>query len=99
MNLQEEEKNKWIDEYHKGVRYGLSGKVLIDQESEFQRIRIIKSERYGKGLLLDDCWMTAEHQEHYYHECLVHPALSSSKNRNSGSFSLFYKLFVQIRTN
>ncbi len=39
---------------------------------------MIESYRYGKGLLLDGCWMTAEHQEKHYHECLVHPALSST---------------------
>jgi spermidine synthase len=38
-------------------------------------VTIIDSERYGKGLLLDGCWMTAERQERHYHEPLVHPAL------------------------
>ena len=69
----------WIDEYHQGVRYGLQGKILIDEQSAFQRITLIESKRYGKCLLLDDCWMTAEHQEKHYHECLVHPALCSAK--------------------
>jgi spermidine synthase len=65
----------WIDEEHKGVRYGLAGRVLEERHSPFQRITIIESERYGKGLLLDGCWMTAERQERHYHEALVHPAL------------------------
>ena len=72
--------NEWIDEHHQGVRYGLEGKILIDEQSIFQRITLIESQRYGKGLLLDGCWMTAEHQERHYHECLVHPALCSAKN-------------------
>ncbi len=72
--------NEWIDEYHKGVRYGLTGQILIDEKSPFQRITIINSERYGKGLLLDGCWMTSEGQEKHYHECLVHPALCSALN-------------------
>jgi spermidine synthase len=67
--------HNWIDEEHKGVRYGLAGRVLEEQHSPFQRITIIESERYGKGLLLDGCWMTAERQERHYHEALVHPAL------------------------
>ncbi len=70
---------KWIDEYHNGVRYGLEGKVLIDEKSIYQRITVIESSRYGKGLLLDGCWMTAERQEKQYHECLVHPALCSAE--------------------
>jgi len=70
----------WIDEYHQGSRYGLEGEILIEQKSDYQKITIVQSNQYGKALLLDDCWMTAEYQEKSYHECLVHPALSSSSN-------------------
>ena len=69
----------WIDEPHQGVRYGLAGRVLVEEQSDFQRITVIESQRYGKGLLLDGCWMTAEHQERHYHESLVHPALCSAE--------------------
>ena len=68
----------WIDEEHRGVRYGLAGRVLVEEQSDVQRITVIESERYGKGLLLDGCWMTAEQQERHYHESLVHPALCSA---------------------
>jgi spermidine synthase len=68
----------WIDEVFDGVRYGLAGSVIAEAESPFQRVTIIDSERYGKGLLLDGCWMTAERQERHYHEALVHPALCSA---------------------
>ena len=68
----------WIDEEHRGVRYGLAGEVLIEESSPFQRITVIRSERYGRGLLLDGCWMTAEGQERQYHEALVHPALCAA---------------------
>ena len=68
----------WIDEEHRGVRYGLAGRVLVEEQSDLQRITVIQSERYGKGLLLDGCWMTAEQQERHYHESLVHPALCSA---------------------
>ncbi|MFN5465746.1 MAG: polyamine aminopropyltransferase [Cyanobacteriota bacterium] len=69
----------WIDEIHQGVRYGLAGRVLHEAQSPFQRVTIIESERYGRGLLLDGCWMTAEHQERHYHEPLVHPALCGAE--------------------
>ena len=65
----------WIDEIFDGVRYGLDGKVLAEAQSPFQRVTIIDSQRYGKGLLLDGCWITAERQERHYHEAIVHPAL------------------------
>ena len=65
----------WIDEQLHGVRYGLEGTVIAEQTSPYQRVTIIDSLAYGKGLLLDGCWMTAERQERHYHEALVHPAL------------------------
>ena len=68
----------WLDEIFDGVRYGLEGRVLVEEQSPFQRITVIDSLRYGKGLLLDGCWMTAERQERHYHESLVHPALCSA---------------------
>ncbi len=79
MNSPPSNYQNWIDEYQQGVRYGLQGRILVDEKSLYQRIRIIDSKRYGKGLLLDECWMTAELQEKHYHECLVHPALCSAE--------------------
>ena len=78
MNTLLKEGIEWIDEYHQGVRYGLEGKVIVKESSPFQKITIYESKRYGKALLLDDCWMTAEKNEKYYHESLIHPALSGS---------------------
>lgn len=69
----------WVDEEHRQVRYGLAGEVLVERTSAFQTITLIRSERYGKALLLDGCWMTAERQERHYHEALVHPALCSAE--------------------
>ena len=30
----------WIDEYHQGVRYGLEGKILAKETSDFQEITL-----------------------------------------------------------
>ncbi len=79
MNKELKDSTDWIDEYHHGVRYGLQGKVILEESSPFQKITIYESERYGNALLLDDCWMTAEKSEEYYHEALIHPALCSAK--------------------
>ncbi len=78
MNNKLKKISDWHDEYHNGVRYGLQGKIILEEYSPFQKITIYESKRYGKALLLDDCWMTAEKSEKCYHECLIHPALSSS---------------------
>ncbi|MCX5966540.1 MAG: polyamine aminopropyltransferase [Cyanobacteria bacterium] len=68
----------WIDEQLHGVRYGLEGRLICEQTSPYQRVTIIDSLAYGKGLLLDGCWMTAERQERQYHEAIVHPALCAA---------------------
>ena len=41
----------WVDEEHRQVRYGLAGEVLVEKTSPFQRITLIRSERYGNALL------------------------------------------------
>ncbi len=68
---------KWIDEVHNESRYGLKGKIIVKKNSAFQEIIILETNEYGKALMLDGCWMTSDKEEKYYHECLVHPALSS----------------------
>jgi len=73
----------WIDEYHKGSRFGLNGDVLIKQKSQYQEIIVIENEYYGRALMLDGCWMTSLKDEKYYHECLVHPALSSIDEKSN----------------
>jgi len=67
---------RWIDEYHKGSRFGLNGKVLLRKNSKYQEIIVIENDYYGKALMLNGCWMTSLRDEKYYHECLFHPALS-----------------------
>ena len=73
----------WIDEYHKGSRFGLNGKILIKKTSKYQEIIVFENEYYGKALMLDGCWMTSLKDEKYYHECLVHPALSSIEEKSN----------------
>ena len=57
----------WVDEIHLGQRYGIEGKVLIEKQTPFQKIKVIDSKRYGRGLLLDNCWMVTEYHEKNYH--------------------------------
>ena len=73
----------WIDENHKDSRYGLKGKLLVRKKTAFQEIIILKTLEYGNALMLDGCWMTSDRDEKYYHECLVHPALSNLSKINT----------------
>ena len=73
----------WIDENHKDSRYGLKGKLLVKKKTAYQEIIILKTFEYGNALMLDGCWMTSDRDEKYYHECLVHPALSNLSKINT----------------
>ena len=73
----------WIDENHKDSRYGLKGKLVVRKKTTYQEIIILKTFEYGNALMLDGCWMTSDRDEKYYHECLVHPALSNLSKINT----------------
>ena len=73
----------WIDEIHKDSRYGLKGKLVVRKKTAYQEIIILKTFEYGNALMLDGCWMTSDRDEKYYHECLVHPALSNLSSINT----------------
>jgi spermidine synthase len=51
-----------------------TSELLVDFQSDYQRVRIYESPRFGKLLRLDDCFMTSEKDEFFYHENIVHPA-------------------------
>jgi len=70
----------WYDEIHRGnQRFGLKVRQTIYMgRSEFQKIAIVETEAFGKGLLLDDVFMTLEQDERTYHEMLVHPSLNTA---------------------
>lgn len=49
--------------------------VLVDYQSQFQRIQIIEVESLGKCLIIDGKIQSTEKDEHIYHESLIHPPL------------------------
>jgi len=51
MNNNVKRKSDWLDEYHQGVRYGLQGKLILEESSPFQKITIYESKRYGQVTL------------------------------------------------
>ena len=70
----------WLDETYNNSRFGLKGNIIFRKRSKYQEIIILETENYGKALMLDGCWMTTDKGEKYYHECLVHPIMSSLKS-------------------
>jgi len=70
----------WFDETFQGrVRFSLPVKrTLFHGKSPYQIIDIVDTETYGPTLLLDSAYMTSVRDEHFYHEMLVHPALTTA---------------------
>ena len=70
----------WYDEVFKDLsRLGLKATdKLFDERSELQHVEIIDTIPYGRVLAIDETFMTSEKDEHFYHEMLVHPALTTA---------------------
>ncbi|MEO1717361.1 MAG: spermidine synthase [Planctomycetota bacterium] len=49
-------------------------RVLADQQTEHQHMRIVESETYGTALVLDGQWQSSTGDEFIYHESMVHAA-------------------------
>jgi len=72
----------WYYETYRGrVKLGLKvRRSLFTKQSDYQLVEVIETEAYGKTLAIDGIYMTSERDEHYYHEMLVHPALTTVAN-------------------
>ena len=79
--MSEEVLTEWLTG-ESGYCFRTSG-PLVDFQSEYQRVRIYESPRFGKLLRLDDCFMTSEKDEFFYHENMVHPAAVSHPSPRS----------------
>jgi len=72
--------SQWYDEvFEDKSRFGLKVRqTLFHAKSDFQTIDIIDTELFGKVLALDGTFQTSVKDEYYYHEMLVHPALTTA---------------------
>jgi spermidine synthase len=71
----------WFDEtFQDRVRLGLKVRSsVLHTRSDFQTIDIVDTEPYGVTLLLDGAYMTSVADEFFYHEMIVHPALTTAQ--------------------
>lgn len=71
----------FTEQFQRNVRLGVRVKrTLYTGRSEFQKIDVLESEAFGRMLALDGIFMTSEVDEYFYHEMLVHPALSLARS-------------------
>ena len=71
----------WYEEtYRDQLRVGLRVKEWLHSgESEFQRVDIIDNDLFGRVLCIDGVMNTAEADEAFYHEQMVHPAMVTAR--------------------
>lgn len=50
-------------------------RTLHTEQTPYQRLDVVETERFGKMLLLDGMVQTTEHDEFIYHEMISHPGL------------------------
>jgi len=70
----------WFTEQHKDSGLIIKTKSYKEYHSEYQRIEVINTRRYGKILILDGLIQTSEKDEFIYHEMLAHVPLITHPN-------------------
>jgi spermidine synthase len=71
----------WYDEVHEDrTRFGLRvQRTVYSGRSDYQTIEVLDTLEFGRVLVLDGVFNTSEGDEHYYHEMLVHPAMTTAR--------------------
>ena len=72
-------RNVWFTEWdlNSGLSLRHKGDKLLDMKSDFQKVEVFDTYKYGRMLTLDGMVMTTEKDEYVYHEMITHPALQS----------------------
>lgn len=75
-------KNNWFSE-SLSENASLSMKVdqiLYHEKSEYQDVLVFENKDYGRVLVLDDCFMLSDKDEHMYHKAITHYGVSNCKS-------------------
>ena len=78
-------RNLWFTERDEKIALSLKhdGK-LYEEQSDYQKIEVYKTQAYGNMLTLDGMVMTAEKDEYVYHEMITHVPLLTHPNPKRG---------------
>ncbi len=58
--------------------------LLAERRTPMQHIEILQTPRFGRVMRIDECFMTSERDEFFYHEPMVHlPAVSHGRPRSA----------------
>jgi len=74
-----------IREYHTATSgiFFVPRRRLLAAKTRFQNLEVYETDSFGRVLLLDGLVQTTERDEFFYHEMLVHPAMTGALNPES----------------
>lgn len=60
--------------------YGLRASNVQRSQTPYQTLEMMDTPSFGRVMRLDNCFMTSEREEFFYHECMAHPAAMAHLN-------------------
>ncbi|MCB0220427.1 MAG: polyamine aminopropyltransferase [Chrysiogenetes bacterium] len=71
----------YVEKFEDNLSFGLKvTKRLFEGKSDFQKVEIFETERFGTTLALDGLYQTSAGDEYFYHEMIAHPAMTTAPN-------------------
>lgn len=76
-NEERAQRQVWFTQRERNLAFSLrqDSHLLLDKQSDYQKITVFESSAFGKVLTLENTIVITEGDERAYHEMLVHPAL------------------------
>ena len=69
-------KQKYFDQHTPSYGSFVEGELVAHEVSEWQDVKIVKTEAHGHVMLIDDVLMLSEDTHHVYHEHMIHIPLA-----------------------
>lgn len=64
--------------------FGFRASNVQRRQTPFQTLEMMDTASFGRVMRLDNCFMTSERDEFFYHECMSHPAAIAHPHPRSG---------------
>ena len=70
-------RNVWFTDKDENQALALryTGDIFFEEQSEYQKVRVLETYAYGKMLTIDNMVMCTEKDESHYHEMISHPMM------------------------
>lgn len=65
----------WVmEQLTPGAAFGFRASKVERRQTPYQTLEMMDTASFGRVMRLDNCFMTSEREEFFYHECMAHPA-------------------------